>query len=154
MVRLRKQPITFWCRSRNLFHLLYHYEIGLFFSPNPLISLGTVHGSWWKTSDIFRGLISMSMCNLVQLDWIWDCWALVEAGALLSAILDNLMWPIHFSVCSISGFVFQLVVTIADLSKYMRKVVSQSLLHIFHNSTFFRRLQATVTHCVTHCVIH
>ena len=39
------------------------------FSP---ISSGIIHG--WKQQGLFRGLISTSA--LVQLDWIWGCWAL------------------------------------------------------------------------------
>ena len=59
-----------------------------------------IHGSWFLISDIFRGLISISVCNLVQLKWIQgDCWALVEVWALLSAnLVYKSLQPLSYSI--------------------------------------------------------
>ena len=57
------------------------------------ISQGIIHGSWWNQSGVFKGLISMSVFNSVQIEFqiqIWQmcfCWASVEVRGLLSAFL-------------------------------------------------------------------
>ena len=35
-----------------------------------LISRGIIHGPWWKESDTLRGLVLMSVCDLIQIESI------------------------------------------------------------------------------------
>lgn len=58
-----------------------------FFVTFSTISQGMVYGSWWKIKAYLVGLMSMSVCNLVQLEWnVRDCLDLAAVYALLSTI--------------------------------------------------------------------